>query len=1349
MRITAITADGERDADVALRPRTTVADLAAALALDDCTRLSVDGTEVAADLRVDEIPLREGSRVCAPPAPVRSGSSVAADPGPTVVVCGGLHAGARLRLQPDSEIVMGRGRRADLRIRCRTLSVRHLAVGHRDDAGWYARDLGSRNGTRLDGRWLGHHPEPATPERPLDVAACRIRLEDASDDDLRPLGRPGADGRTPFNRPPRTASSPLPAPIPAPPAPTRLAGRSPFSWALFLAPVLVGVLLAVTVTPVLALVSLTGPVVTLASWLENRRRERRDDKRQARRFGRSLREFDAAVRAVRHDTEERLRTDNPDPAEIVRRSRGPARSLWERRPHHDDFLVVRIGSGEVPWVPPVDTSPTVDRPPSVDRVIAENQVLIDVPVTVDLRQDPCLGIAGPLTITSAIARAILCQLVTHQGPADVRVSLPTGGSAEEWRWAGWLPHTPSPSPRRDDEPGGSHVVVVDPASGAPAIRPDAPQGPGHTCQIVLADEADLLPSWCDTVVECIGADGLVRVHRPRVAETHERVLVDGVDAEVAEEVARALSRLHDPLTESTDALPDRVLLGALTGLEDPTAELVARRWATGETAPRAFIGVAPDGPFALDLVTHGPHGLIAGTTGSGKSELLRTLIVSLAATVPPSRLVFLLVDYKGGSAFDACADLPHTLGVVTDLDGGLGERCLRSLEAEIRRREQVLRHHGVGDVDELAASYDAVQEAAPLARLVVVVDEFASVARELPDFLQALVGIAERGRSLGIHLLLATQRPGGVVSESIRANTNLRISLRMLDRHEAADVLGQSDAASIPPGLPGRALVRVGPGEPSQVQVALAHEVPGRSEEPAPMLRWLDEPALDSPATMPDGYLRRLVQALREAGEQHQLPVAPWLPPLPTRIELDEVAEGTDHPTATHADAGAADLVVPLALADDPDNQRRVPWVWQPGSGNLLLYGLPGSGMTTTLRTACHSLAGAQGAAGLHAYVVGSSPELGHLADLPSVGAVVDPDETDRISRLSRVLESTTVPTVVLVDGVGRLLSALDRTGGMAAVGRWTRLVVEGPGRRCWFVLGAERVGAVPAAISSTARQRLVFRLADPYDYSALGLTPVDPRRLGVGRAIDAASGLEVQVALPGDPPTSEVERAGVEPPDPIAVLPGRVGLAPLLGGARSHGRRLQLPIGVTDGGRTVILELDAADHLLVAGPRGAGCSTALATLATAAAAADPHLPVIVTGTGRSPLRGLAPAGTRWIENDDLPAVLAELRSADDGWLLLVDDAELVDDPAGSLTDLIARPGSGGVIAAGWAEGLRSTFGHWTRGMRLARCGLALGAGALDADLWATELPARCITRPGRGWLLEHGRPREVQVAEP
>jgi S-DNA-T family DNA segregation ATPase FtsK/SpoIIIE len=184
------------------------------------------------------------------------------------------------------------------------------------------------------------------------------------------------------------------------------------------------------------------------------------------------------------------------------------------------------------------------------------------------------------------------------------------------------------------------------------------------------------------------------------------------------------------------------------------------------------IGECYDGPFGIDLSKDGPHALIAGTTGAGKSELLQTMIASLACANRPDAMTFVLIDYKGGSAFKDCVHLPHVTGMVTDLNPHLTQRALASLSAELTRREKILAAAGAKDIKEYTERAGREPRRQPLPRLVIVIDEFASLVRDLPVFVTGLVGIAQRGRSLGIHLVLATQRPSGVVSADIRANND-------------------------------------------------------------------------------------------------------------------------------------------------------------------------------------------------------------------------------------------------------------------------------------------------------------------------------------------------------------------------------------------------------------------------------------------------------------------------------------------------------------------------------------------------------------------------------------------------
>ncbi len=351
--------------------------------------------------------------------------------------------------------------------------------------------------------------------------------------------------------------------------------------------------------------------------------------------------------------------------------------------------------------------------------------------------------------------------------------------------------------------------------------------------------------------------------------------------------------------DDDSAIPDAARLLDVLGLTNPTAEKIVAGWATRGMSTQAVVGVSLDGPFALDLRRDGPHDLIAGTTGSGKSELLQTLIASLAVANRPEAMTLVLVDYKGGSAFAECARLPHTVGMVTDLDAALVSRALESLGAELRRREHRLAEAGKKDLEAYVdkRGRDATLPAMP--RLLIVIDEFASLARELPDFVSGLVNIAQRGRSLGIHLILATQRPSGVVSPEIRANTNLRIALRVTDTSESSDVIDAPDAARIATANPGRAYVRLGHSALVPFQSArVGGKAPGRRAAVAapPFVAPLNAAAFGGPApvrpreaaardVVPVTDLAELVAAIRAAVEQLELPAqpSPWLTARGTR----------------------------------------------------------------------------------------------------------------------------------------------------------------------------------------------------------------------------------------------------------------------------------------------------------------------------------------------------------------------------------------------------------------------------------------------------------------------------------
>ena len=795
--------------------------------------------------------------------------------------------------------------------------------------------------------------------------------------------------------------------------------------------------------------------------------------------------------------------------------------------------------------------------------------------------------------------------------------------------------------------------------------------------------------------------------------------------------------------------PGAARLLDLLDLDLPTAAEVRRRWShgTGASTPIGCAG-GPGGvtPVCVDLVADGPHALVAGTTGAGKSELLRSLVAGLAASSPPDRLALLLVDYKGGAAFSDAARLPHVLGMVTDLGPDEAARALHSLEAELRRREGVLAELGLRDLaDHPAHRWPPAPGSEPLPRLVVVVDELAALVAELPAFLEDLVQLAARGRSLGLHLVLATQRPGSVVSAAVRTNCALRCCLRVPDEADAVDVVGSPVPAHLHRRQPGRAYLRRGAGDLVELLVALVGATRPPRRRPVTV-----EPATFGPSPpRPDAEdagpsdLGALVDACRAAAEDAGLaPLRPiWLPPLPPELAASSLSAGGDE--------------IVIGLADEPGRQRRLDLAWRPQDGPLVAVGT-GSGPARALQAAARVMAGRLSPARLHIYGLDLGGQgLAPLGDLPHVGALVGPGEHERLHRLVQRLsaelatrqaaaagraESAPQPAplvLVLVDGSGGLHGAMGGSGGLAATEVLERVVVDGAGLGLVVAVAADRLAAVPGAWASAASLRLAFRGGDPMDLLALGLRRLDQSRWPDGRCLDLRSGLLAQVATHGWTTPAAGADDGRSGPPPVQTLPDRIPMTTVLTAAPPPRDKaeLRLPVGIDARDLGVaVARLRRGQPFLVCGPPGSGRTTALAAVGAAA-----------TAHGCEVVDADAALGERLASRQlDVRCPL----------VIIVDDADRRPDPDGTLAELAdGRHLGAHLVAAATTDVLRSAFGHWTTGMRRSGAGLVLRPRSdLDADVLGISVLPRspvALLAPGRAFLVHGGEAVPVQVGMP
>lgn len=796
-----------------------------------------------------------------------------------------------------------------------------------------------------------------------------------------------------------------------------------------------------------------------------------------------------------------------------------------------------------------------------------------------------------------------------------------------------------------------------------ALAEDGPDLGIHV--IWVAEDISRVPAACRSFVEASGQSGqagtasFVRFGRTVALSRIEYVGVTDASmfarglAPVDDTAARALDESDLPRSVNLRELHRVDLLGGAGPILQSwhTRGSIVSSWNPGdEREPvqlSAVVGQGSEGPAEIDLRVHGPHALVGGTTGAGKSEFLQSWIMSLAANVSPDRLTFLLVDYKGGAAFAECVDLPHTVGLVTDLSPHLVRRALTSLRAELRYREELLAEHGAKDLITMEKRGDA---AAPPA-LVIVIDEFAALASEVPEFVDGVIDVAQRGRSLGLHLIMATQRPAGVIKDNLRANTNLRVALRMADEADSADVIGVKDAAFFDAETPGRGAVKSGAGRISHFQTGY---LGGRSVEEAPIAR-LEIRDLSfvegEPWDIPDGTsiatrktvrraqtardIERLRDSVIAAAESAGLarPRKPWLDMLPTLLSLEELEAmhaRSGHATAEHLDQG-----VLIGMRDQPDSQRQdAVKIDLDDAGNLAIYGASGTGKTSALLAFAASISAGAADSPAHIYAIDAAGGgLDPLLALPTVGAVASLNDDELTRRVLRRLQdlvrergtrfaaarantlsaycratNTSEPRVLLlIDGFSAFRQSTEMLGAKdAPMQMLTEIMQAGRAVGVHVVLTADRAGVLPSSLAASVQQQLVLRLASVNDYSYVDVPSDTLEAAPPGRGVFTGHTDEVQLALVGGSAELSGQAHALEVLG-YQLRESRVHEAPAIQNAPEHVSLYELPAQLAD--QPVFgIETDSFSPAVmptsglgvIAGAAGSGLSTAALAGATA-----------------------------------------------------------------------------------------------------------------------------------------------------
>lgn len=739
----------------------------------------------------------------------------------------------------------------------------------------------------------------------------------------------------------------------------------------------------------------------------------------------------AGIRERSQGARTRLARLNPAPAALLDLVRDPER-LWERRRTDADFLRLRLGTGDVEWFDltlPAEQSPVQPFDPlmigEAESVISHYSTVHGMPVTVDLDNAGDVSVIGDRESVLHVARTMIAQIAALHAPDDVQLAAVfTADHAAEWAGFDLLPHAVDDAvydgvvPVRrvassttalarvmsdglaeraqraamakrsgDRTPAARLVVFVDDTGRTASALPLPDNSLGlRDLQItvvhLLTDRLDE-PSEVSVRITADVTAGELTIEnaadtRDADAATPRRATPDPLSPALFVSLARALAPLR--LTVNRRDEPESVAaidITELLGISD-LAAVGPQQWTPRSTRDflRVPIGVDDSGaPVLLDLKESaqygmGPHGITIGATGSGKSEMLRTLILGLALTHSPDDLSMVLVDYKGGAAFAPFNGLPHVAGIIDNLadDPQLTQRARESIAGEVVRRQQVLRDAGSSSsITHYRELRRERPELPPLPHLFIVIDEFGELLTAEPDFVDLLLTIGRIGRSIGVHLLLSSQRIEAGKLRGLETYLSYRIGLRTFSESESSIVLDTPDAYHLP-AIPGFGYLKVDTSIYRRFRSGyVSGAVPGSTPvletdaaiEPV-LLPTFNTLSSDAGIDAPEETLEapRVGRALiDEAVDRLRLPghavTAVWLPPLPTRISLSGVLD------ATQPTAAADSLLVPIGLLDDPARQAQSAWLLDlsASGGHVALIGAPQSGRSTFLRTLAASIA--------------------------------------------------------------------------------------------------------------------------------------------------------------------------------------------------------------------------------------------------------------------------------------------------------------------------------------------------------------------------------------------------------
>lgn len=942
-----------------------------------------------------------------------------------------------------------------------------------------------------------------------------------------------------------------------------------------------------------------GAIMSVVTYVQDQKKYREEVQGRERAYREYIAEKEALIRKSRDNELRILRLIHPSLEDSIREAMDFGKRLFEKEPEDGDFLKVYLGTGAIESANQVlfskqefvDTTDPITMLPA--EIAEKYRYMENAPIVVDLDRACGVGIVGERPRLCQMLRNMTLDLAVRHFYRDVKlVYLLDGEYIQEFQWVRWLRNVSNDkldvrnivcdeesknlllenlyvilsereamlAVNRDCAFGERYIVFVTDASMI-ATYPVSKYvkncaAYGFTF-VFLEEHEEKIPLGCTEIIRLLDGE------RGEILSTHNgdrgiSFSYPAVTNGMAEEAALKLGAIHVDEVTLERQLTKKITMFELLGIISAEDLDLGQRWkqARVHRTLAAPIGVKSDnGTVTLDVSDgaggHGPHGLVAGTTGSGKSEILQTYILSMATLYHPYEVGFVIIDLKGGGMANQFAGLPHLTGTVTNIDRRGINRAILSIKAEIARRQDMLLEADVNHINDCNRLYKAERVRQPMPHLIMIVDEFAELKAEYPDFMKELITVARIGRILGVHLILATQKPAGVDAQ-IRSNSGFRLCLKTQTKEDSNEVIKTPLAAEIVE--PGRAYFQVGNNEIFElIQSAYSGaDVPEGNDAKENVYavyernRWGRKKLIyTSRRNSSDGenrsQLEAIVDYIRSYCAENGIEKLPGicLPALKTVIKTDELP---------YQNAGAPEYFVPIGWYDDPEQQRQGIVELELSRSNVYIVGSAQMGKTTLLQTIAYGLTRKYSPGQVNLYLADCGNRvLKNFEGSRHVGGVVTSNEEEKCRNLFRLLNTlvTERKEIFSEKGVGNFASYVE--AGYTDLPLAVLLIDNMAAFREYFPEQAEQVGSlareaqgvglsiiITAATSNALNsriqtyfgQKIALPCNDPMEYGAVfGHCAEKPGgNAGSGLFVSDGRILEFQTAIFGKS-AKEVER--------------------------------------------------------------------------------------------------------------------------------------------------------------------------------------------------------------------------------